>query len=282
MPNASGLSRSTTPLLVAANVACSWLTAVGIANRQVGESQFLVDGRLLVTLYDSSVEKRPDVGSGQLALDARELASTNTSISVPAWHRITETIGKGQPNPICRPAAKGRQQDILMRSLRLAEFHQAPALPKPAEEKYQDVIRSTTGAFYSRNRQAMDAAGLERADLHCAGLVWAANFHHRYRRETEELKTVKFLGRYIQQRCAQLARYGAFNRTSPVIYTDTLDTYDHAEVEGPSTDDVTNELMDKLSYMPAEELRQRIADATRRHPNLATAGKRLAKRMGVK
>lgn len=281
MPNASGLSRSQTPHLVAANVACSWLTAQGIPNRQIGENRFLVDNRLVVQLFDSTVDKKPDDVAGQLNLDARELASTNTSISVPAWHRITRFLGKGEPNPIERPAMKGRQQDILMRSLRLAEFHQAPALPKEAETKYQDVIRSTTGTFYRRNRDAMAAVGLERNDLLSAGLVWAANFHHRYRREDNEIMTIKFLGRYIQQRCSQLARYGAFNRTSPVIYTDTMDVYDYAEHDGPTPEEITKDLEERVSFMPKDQLRSRLEMVSASNPELAAAAKRFAKKMGV-
>lgn len=275
MPKVTGLSRSATPHLVANNVACSWLSAIGASPRQIDEKTFIVDD-VTVHLYDSQNESP---GQDGLHIDARELASTALTISLPAWHRITQAIGRGAPTPVNRPVAVGRQKDILMRALRLAEFSQAPLLTPASEALYRSVIRSTTGAFYSRNRQAMEAVGLERADLICAGLVWAANFHHRYRREASEQTTVKLLGRYVQQRCAQLARYGSFNRTSPIIYTDTLDVYDHAPPEGPSDDEVTTTLLERASYMPKEELESRLSGALQQNPNLSRFAKRLRKQI---
>lgn len=297
MPKSPGLSRSNTPFLVAANVALSWFQAVGIPARQLSETKLLVDNRLEVSLFDSSGVKPTDCG---LAIDARELASSSTAMAIGAWHRITIALGKGQPNPVSRgtpaavqwaasPVEDGQEEvqlmvgrktvktsDILMSSLRLSEYRQSPDLPKDVEAKYAEVIKSTTGAFYRRNRLALEAQGLTRNDLSMAGLVWATNFHHRYRQETDERKTIKFLGNYIQQRLSQLARYGHFYKSAPVHFhlVDDLDLRCADDGE-PTIEDVNDALREKVSYLPREELARRVNKAVAEAPELAPAAKRL-------
>ena len=200
---------------------------------------------------------------------------------------MTEAAGRGRPIPV-RNASVERQDDPLSRAMRLSEYRQAPPLDASSAAMYDSVIRGTVGKWHRRNRISLDAAGITKDDLLHAGHIWACNFHHRYRREDNVEVSVKFLGRYIQQRCAQLAGYAGFFCVKDrgvqqpiVLYTDDIEAFDHGAEDEPTREEVTAELRDRLTYLRPTDLKKRVLAAVEMDPSLEKAAKRILRQRGL-
>lgn len=276
------LSRSKDPIFVAVNVATSWLSHVGIPNQRLARDRILSAGKQVV-FYDGAPS-----GEADIFLNSREMASPDLDTSLAAFWQLTEAAGRGRPRPVRAAVERGAQDDSLSRALRLTEFQQAPPLKPEDMAFYDPVVRGTLSKWYRRNRTSLEVAGITREDLLNAGILWATNFHHRYRRVDEPEVGLKFLGRYCQQRCAQLARYSGFFHTknqaaapSAIIYTDSIESFDVGAEDEPTAEEITAELRDRLSYLRPAEARQKIEAAIALHPNLAKAGQRLLTSLGA-
>jgi hypothetical protein len=267
------LSRSRTPFLVATNVLTSWLDSLKIPYRLTSDSTIAV-GDLAFRLYDSQA-KGMEFASQRL-VDVREMASCSPRVSLGAFWSITEAAGYGKPDPMRSSHQANRRQQAGFSALRLAEYAQAPDLSKEILETYQPVILATVNSFYfSWNKSLrLRKASLSREDLLNAGIIWATNFHHRYRRSSIE-DNRRLLRHYIQQRINHYLALHA-DKTKAVTSIVSLDKggieqleHEHFDVPSESNRyEHTQDLAEKLSYMSPAEFQARLQGAIEKNPEL--------------
>jgi hypothetical protein len=280
------LSRSQTPFLVATNVLTSWLEHLKIPHRLTSDSTVVV-GEVSFRLFDSQAANKPEWSSHPI--DVRALASSNPDISLRALHKITETAGFGTPNPMRSRIRAKRQQHAGLSALRLAEYAQAPDLSPRTLALYMPTIAATINGFCGswHNNMNLRRACLSHEDLINAGVIWATNFHHRYRRSGDDLDTRRLLRHYIQQRLVHLLALQS-NKTKHVTSTVSLDhqtseAIDKEVMEKRDVDSVDSkqnhleDLQERLSYMPAPEFQIRLQRAVEQNPELKWLATRYSK-----
>jgi hypothetical protein len=267
------LSRSQTPFLVATNVLTSWLDSLKIPYRLTTDSTIMI-GDVAFRLYDS--QGQPLGFSARNLVDVREIASCNPQVSLGAFWAITQVAGYGKPDPMRSSCQASRRQQAGFSALRLAEYAQAPDLSQEILKNYQPVILATVNSFFFNWGKSMGLrkASLTREDLLNAGIIWATNFHHRYRRASAE-DNRRLLRHYIQQRinhCLTLSASKTKAVTSMVsLDKDGIEQLEHEHFYTPEEtgrDAHTQDLAEQLAYMPPAEFRIRLQRAVEKNPEL--------------
>lgn len=282
------LSRSQTPFLVATNVLTSWLDHLKIPCTMTSEETVRV-GDLNFRLFDSKKREAPEWSDR--VVDVRALASSNPTTSLAALHSMTAAAGFGAPNPMRCQGKPRRQQQAGLSALRLAEYAQAPDLRPEVLSVYLPTITATVGSFCSSwsNTMNLRRSCLSHSDLVNAGVVWATNFHHRYRRPDDADGTRRLLRHYIQQRLVHLLTLQA-SKTKHVTGFVTLDSrtmeaMDHGAIKalmeyadaGDDHHQRTADLQDRLKYMPTPEFQIRLQRAVEKNPELGWLATRYSK-----
>lgn len=281
------LSRSQTPFLVATNVLTSWLGHLKIPHRLTSDSTIVI-GDLAFRLFDSRKSSAPMWSNH--AIDVRALASSNPDTSLAAFWSMTSAAGFGKPNPMRSRTRARRQQQAGLSALRLAEYAQAPDLSPEALATYMPTITATVNGFCASwaNSLGLRRACLSHGDLVNAGVIWATNFHHRYRRPNDADGTRRLLRHYVQQRLVHLLSLQAAKtkHVSAFVALDSKATeaLDHDALEAlidHNTPDDRFEhaetLKERLSYMPAPEFQIRLQRAVEKNPDLGWLATRYSK-----
>jgi hypothetical protein len=172
----------------------SWLTASGIEHTIQPTNP-----EVKVRTKDKSAYLEYSVSD----LDLQSLLSTDPDLSLPEFHTLTQPAGYGKPIPVSRQHnfPKGNAKDFFLTIIRHKEFRNAPDLDNDTIKKYHRIITNCAYAFKNRHYQILQDMGIEFKELYHWGLIWAHNFHHKYRALFASEETNQcYLAQHIKQR----------------------------------------------------------------------------------
>lgn len=170
------VSKTTT----AGSVLRSWLAGVGVHSEYGEGGVVLVDGQPV------GVEE--------------DILGPSLEKSLEAFHRVTESLGLGKPDPIVRPqAAPGRSSDFDLAAFRHQDFRKSPNPSPETFAKFERVVGLCARRFYYRNSARLEALGHSLDDMKSLAMVWMCNFAHKYQ-ISPEVENQKLLNAHLQQR----------------------------------------------------------------------------------
>jgi hypothetical protein len=193
----------------------SWLTAVGVENfpTEISGVDLIAkskDGKEISIVVAVDAQAIP---STAICIPATDIASSDTTVALTAFHKITKAIGYGTPIPVdrgVRPLKKPYYRDDFEAvSMRHSEFRKVPNPPEAELQKYDKVINNCCLNFqkWGRNRSLMERNQMGIEDLKTYAQVWACSYLGLYKVQKETVNdNVRKLTAFLRQRFAEFAQ----------------------------------------------------------------------------
>jgi hypothetical protein len=164
---------------------------------------------------DSSIALYPnsDLPGVPATFDPHAIMSTDMTVAMGEFHKITKEAGYGEPTPVNRgeaPLKKRIFKDNLLARWRHSEMRTVPNATTEELKLYSPVSKREANIFYSRNRYMCSLMGYDLNVAQNDALIWTNTFLGRYKirredPEMEESENKKLLTNYLRQRFTEIA-----------------------------------------------------------------------------